>query len=441
MSGWNVEPLIDALLARDLARPERVLREIAPEDEMFLVAAAEHEGDLAAARAEYFATALRVVAQVRRLAEWRFSGLAGIGKLLDFASGYGRVTRLLAAELGRERVWAAETLPGAVVFQRERLGVTAIATGPLPERLACDERFDFILASSLFSHLPPHRFRGWLERLARQLSPRGVLAFSVHDAALMPAWVELPESGIHFAPESESRALDPGEYGSTWVSEAFVRAAVDGLGLGLSCHRLPRGHCGFQDLYLAVAERDVDFAALAYDRGLDGAVESVEIEAPGRLAIAGWAADLESGESPAAVELLVPGERPAITTEFARRQLDADGPGRAESEPLAAGFRLEVDLGAVDPLRVPFAVLARSRRGVEVTLHAGDLATLKRSIERLRRFRLEARVRELEARLSEAVWERDRLRQRATAIEASAFWRLRNAWFTVKRLLRLSDEY
>ena len=101
-------PVVDELL-RELDRGAPPLeRAIDAEDEMLLFARALHESDEDAALAAYFRDGISVASAIRQLAGWRRGGLGGLDAMLDFASGYGRVTRFLVREIAPERLWVSD---------------------------------------------------------------------------------------------------------------------------------------------------------------------------------------------------------------------------------------------------------------------------------------------------------------------------------------------
>ena len=69
-------------------------------------------------------------------------------------------------------------------------------------------------------------FKKWLRKLYGLLAPGGILVFSVHDQAVLPSGVAMPVTGFFFQPHSESGSLDKNQYGSTWVTEDFVRKVI-----------------------------------------------------------------------------------------------------------------------------------------------------------------------------------------------------------------------
>jgi len=186
----------------------------------------------------YLESGKRIWNTLRQILEWHFGDLAKLSSLLDFASGYGRVSRFIASDVGPERVWISEIDPEAVRFQQETFGVHGLLTTSLPEEFVPGRQFDCILVSSLFTHLPERRFLGWLERLLSLVKEGGLLAFSVHDTCL---FAEAGEAPIVFRESSESGSLKTSEYGSTWVTESYVRESLAKLAPegGLQVRRLP----------------------------------------------------------------------------------------------------------------------------------------------------------------------------------------------------------
>jgi SAM-dependent methyltransferase len=105
--------------------------------------------------------------------------------ILDFGCGCGRVVRHwanLAAEVhgsdmnGRLIRWCRRNLPFAT-FATNR------AHPPLPYR---DGQFDLVYALSVFTHLPAHIQRPWMEELHRVTRPGGYVLLSLHGDRYLP---------------------------------------------------------------------------------------------------------------------------------------------------------------------------------------------------------------------------------------------------------------
>jgi SAM-dependent methyltransferase len=433
----ETSPLADALFAVLGAAPARA---IDARDEMLGFLAAAQAGDRERGLCQYFRSGASIADSLLQVLRWRF-GEPGRLRILDFASGYGRVTRFLVREIPPERVWVADVYAEGVRFQEERFGVHGIVSTVRPEDFSCGERFDAVLVTSLFTHLPEERFVAWLRVLLGLLEPGGMLAFSAHSPAVLPAGAEMPAGGFCFHAISESGSLDTSDYGSTWVTEEFVRAALEkAAGAGASLHRIDRGLCNFQDLYLAIPEPGVDFSSLCFHGEPHLFLESATL-APGRLDLSGWAAVL-SGEV-REVEAVLDGERLAAAPVNEPRPDVAQYLGGERF--LRSGWLLSCALpeGASRSSSV-LVLLATDARGVRHPVWIGslDAALLDSARNEVSRFGRE--LRHAEAVLAEerarAAVEAEALRARIAAMEASRFWKLRNAWFRFKKRLGLIEE-
>lgn len=420
------------------------------------------------AAALYFESGRRIWSTVRQVLRWRFGSVDWGGPLLDFASGYGRVTRHAVLERPPASVWVADISADAVAFQEQQFGVHGLVSSADPERLRCDERFDAIVVSSLFTHLPEPRFRAWLQRLVSLLSPRGLLLFSVHDMALCPPPGPAPRSGYAFEAKSESGSLDRDEYGSSWVTEDFVRSSLrEVIGTG-AVHRVPRGLASYQDLYLVLpgsGEGEDPFSTLALAREVDGFLEHCSLAGRRQLRLSGWLADRVLGSPPREVSMRIDGRLVMVCRELEPR------PDLAQAFPddpvEAVAWRAILDLPeGADPDSARLEIRALSAAGEELGFHAGsilatalrsvqlDAATVYREIREqaaahaaelddLRAAHQEELRRQAEGyqhRLNLGAVEADALRHRLAAMEASRFWKLRNLWFAGKRALGLTTE-
>jgi len=436
-------PLVETLLASLGIGPGTLVRAIDARDEMLGHLVASLEGDRERALFQYFQSGASIADSMDQVLRWRFGDPGRVGKLLDFASGYGRVTRFLVREIPPERVWVADIYADGVRFQQERLGVHGIISTLRPEDFSCGERFDAILVTSLFSHLPEERFLAWLRVLLGLLAPGGMLAFSVHSTDVLPPGVEMPAGGFFFHEVSESGSLDTRDYGSTWVTDEFVRGALERVaGPGVSLQRLERGICGFQDLYLAIPEPGVDFSSLSFHGEPYCFVDRMELSDGGkRLELDGWAA-VRIG-TVREIELFVDGERIGAAPvdrprEDVVRYLGDQRYRRSGwilSCPLPAGISHSAS-----------AVLLRlvDGRGLGRPVRAGSLDSLLLGVAQATERALRSDLLHAQAVLAEerarAAVEAEALRARIAAMEASRFWKLRNKWFRVKRGLGLTDQ-
>src|SRR4029077_2126088 len=130
---------------------------------------------------EYYFKSGHESAQLFERVVERDLGLNGASlSLLEFASGYGCVTRhLLKAR--RFRLTACDIHAEANDFNALRLGATAMESSPVPEEFrAGSSRFDLVFALSFFSHMPKATWARWLQALFDVLLPGGHLLFTTH---------------------------------------------------------------------------------------------------------------------------------------------------------------------------------------------------------------------------------------------------------------------
>jgi SAM-dependent methyltransferase len=391
--------------------------------------------------ASYFESGRRIWAVQRQIMAWRFRSPEWDGNVLDFASGYGRVTRHIVAEIPKERVWVADIYAAGVAFQQREFGVHGLVSTADPAAFQCDQRFDCILVSSLFTHLPAPLFNAWLGRLGALLETSGLLLFSVHDMSLRP-----PEAGtgspteIVFKEQSESGSLDTREYGTSWVTEEFVRAAVKKAFGSCPVLRIPRGLVSFQDLYAVLKEAGADSAAafsdLKVEREADGFLEHCSWETGRRLRLSGWLADRVAGRPPQEVRIWIDGVLAASCRDLSPRPSVAQAFAGDPVE--AVGWQTVVELPETShPEAARIEIQAVSIAGETLSLYSGWVSEAC-----LRTAQLDNVMLQNELRVKEATFRQElaALSNRLAAMEASRFWKLRNFWFRLKRAAGLTKE-
>jgi 2-polyprenyl-3-methyl-5-hydroxy-6-metoxy-1,4-benzoquinol methylase len=143
-------------------------------------------------------------------------------KILEFASGYGCVTRHLKKVF--TDLVSCDIHDEAMEFIRNVLGVKTTPSNRIPEDFAAQDTFDVVFALSFFSHLPQRTFGRWLKALFAAVKSPGHLVFTTHGTASRhflgnPA---IPEDGFWFLPNSEQEDLPKADYGLTIVTPEFV---------------------------------------------------------------------------------------------------------------------------------------------------------------------------------------------------------------------------
>lgn len=451
LQGRDDSPLV-AALHLDLLE-EGTCLSVDARDEMFKIFYYGRGESIDLALHLYLESGKHIWRSLRRVLEGHFGSLGRIESLLDFAAGYGRVTRHMATDLGPERIWISEIDPGAVEFQESTLGVHGILSTTDPGTFRPGREFACVLVSSLFTHLPDARFRQWLETLLSLVREGGLLAFSVHDLSIAPD--PGSDGGFLFHPSSESGSLSNQEYGSTWVSEDYVRGCLAALGSeGLRVSRIPRGLASFQDLYVVTRGGGAAVFPESLRGGVDGFVEECRLDTRRRLLLQGWAIDRHTKTAAREVRFFLDGTSAGTTDTLVERpEVATNYPGDAG---VGQGWRAELALpGRCDLSRAVLRVAVLGSDGFLSTVAEGTVVSfltrlaLYRKIERERemqgeqeRFaqRLaeeEERSRELAAALRNEI---GRLEVRIAAMKASRFWKLRDRWFALKRLLRLTTE-
>jgi len=146
--------------------------------------------------------------------------------ILDFASGYGRVTRFLPHRFPKATIVAADVHPDAVRFVESEFGVSGVISPIVPELLETPRQFDVVFALSFFTHMPHKTFGRWLTALHRQLKPGGFLIFTAsgrkpfgrggRDPGLIDRYKAI------FIPASEQFDLNEQEYGTMYVAPGYV---------------------------------------------------------------------------------------------------------------------------------------------------------------------------------------------------------------------------
>lgn len=225
-----------------------------------------------------------------------------IERALDFACGYGRLTRFLVDAIPHARLFASDVLPGAVSFVRDTLGCDAFPSATTPDAVDLPRDLDLVTVLSLFSHLPMPTFRTWLAALYDSLAPDGLLVFSTHPAASC----EAPDpSGFTFLRQSESRLLDTAHYGSTFVTFDAVRSIARTCSI-THLYSIDAEIGGVQDLHV-VAKRPCpgldDWSRTSFVRGGIDDLWSRD----GTTQLVGWAAELGAPAPLASVRLAVDG--------------------------------------------------------------------------------------------------------------------------------------
>jgi SAM-dependent methyltransferase len=415
--------------------------------------------DLEQAVAMYLDSGRLIWEAERQILAWRFGPPPWKRRILDFASGFGRVTRHMVTEVDRDDVWVSDIYADGVAFQERYLGVHGIVSTTVPESFLCDLTFDAVLVSSLFTHLPEARFVSWLQRLGSLVAPGGMLLFSVHDLSLRSGGERDAAAGILFQEISESGSLETSDYGTSWVSEEFVRGAVEKAIGPCPVLRIPRGLASFQDLYVVVKESGATaadlFSSLRIEREADGFLEHCSIAGQRDLRLSGWVADRVTRQPPEEIRIRIDGldvlscrdiqPRPDVAQTFPDDPTDVVGWRATLELPRAAGGIGSAELGiyVIYPAGEERLLYSGSVAAACVRSAQLDTAILQRELARRdaeHRHELERRAAEHAGQLAGRQEQIEALTRRTRAMEASRFWKARNLWFRLKRATGLTTE-
>ncbi len=366
-------PIINAFVQDQIGRPRMFNSVISKQDEMYLFALKHFNGDINRACVELLTTGKQSMDIIRQIIQWNFKGFDKLSNFLDFASGYGRLTRFLVQELPPRHIWVCDIYEEAVKFQQKQFGVQGLVSVRNPEDFIIDEKFDCIFVASLFSHLPEKQFIGWLKRLYELLTLKGLLIFSVHDVSVLPPHLKMGEEGVLFIPESESRSLDMSDYGTTYVTEPFVDKVIREMTGKSSYYRKKRGLWWFQDIYVVPKNFDQDLERLNLHSGPAGYVDSCVLTDGNEIRFDGWAADFDKNALVKDIQIIVDGnivqrclpslDRPDIAAAF----LDEKG--------LKSGFSCSIPRSILRPSDIVIVKIANNRN-IEHVIRIGTLESI-----------------------------------------------------------------
>ena len=150
--------------------------------------------------------------------------------LLEFASGYGCVTRHLKQQLEGVKIVSSDIHPAANEFNAKQFAVDTIQSTRAPEDYPAESKFDIVFVLSFFSHMPRHTWGDWLEKLYSLIKQDGYLLLTTHGLKSRVHFgnPEIPDDGFWFcADESEQKDIDLNEYGQTIVLREFVDREVN----------------------------------------------------------------------------------------------------------------------------------------------------------------------------------------------------------------------
>jgi SAM-dependent methyltransferase len=227
-----------------------VSRDVHPSDRM-----SSHHGHDWAKYELVGASAIRVVFAALSLTPTR-----EVRRLLDFGSGYGRVSRHFQTFLPDAERFVADIDEEASGFCAERFRGIAVPSSRDFGRLDLPGDLDLIWVGSVFTHVTFDRMEQLFRSLAGRLAPGGTLVATFHGEFVIgvqkvrpiihpPFWdrilAEYEADGVGHHPYGGANGTD--NWGVSLITPAKVATLSRSTGLEQAAH-LHRGWAGFQDV-------------------------------------------------------------------------------------------------------------------------------------------------------------------------------------------------
>jgi SAM-dependent methyltransferase len=237
------------------------------EDDFIYRFLAEHPLHAKNARSYYFEDGRKSAELLKGLIETDTAVPPGAEfELLEFASGYGCVTRHLPRVLPRAQITACDIHEEAISFIEDEIGQKALLSRSNPKDFELGAQFDIVFALSFFSHMPKTTWDDWLAALFRHVRVGGSLIFTSNGKYMLERTfkdsVSLSPEGFWFNRSSEQHDIDVSEYGTTIVAPEYVtRRIFQRLGGALAFFS-PGFWWGAQDVWVVTKLADRDVAAL-----------------------------------------------------------------------------------------------------------------------------------------------------------------------------------
>jgi SAM-dependent methyltransferase len=172
----------------------------------------------------YFYDAQKSIRNLKSIiSELGINSRSGQLTMLEFACGYGCLTRHLKKDIPELRSVACDIHANAVSFLREKLAVDSLQSCTDPKDFKAG-KYGLVFALSFFSHMPETTWELWVRALFDCVGDGGALIFTTQGlkSAKYFGDPKIPANGFWFRPDSEQKDLNVADYGQTIVTESFV---------------------------------------------------------------------------------------------------------------------------------------------------------------------------------------------------------------------------
>ena len=178
--------------------------------------------NLSAAVDYYMGDARESATKLQQICERYFDDTSKLN-LLEFASGYGRITRCL--DKNRFNITACDIHVDAIQYIMNNIGVNTVLSTTCPEEFNTGIHYDVVFALSFFTHMPDNTFGRWLQILYNHVAPGGIFVFTTHGRiANETSFNFTTHEGYAFKPQSEQNDLSVDDYGTTVSLYEYVDA-------------------------------------------------------------------------------------------------------------------------------------------------------------------------------------------------------------------------
>ena len=235
----------------------QLIKEISPNDEIYLHHFSKIQ-DETKAKNYYFSSGQNVATNLVAYLRTETNIEPSQSSILDFAAGYGRVTRWLVQDFNS--VTVSELEQDMIDFHKTWFGVDGFLSGTHPQSLRNHpEKYSVIWVFSLFTHLPEETWSNWLEALTGLLAKDGYIFFSCHSYELFekinPARVrnreDKPEEFVFWESNETKGRISTDIYGLNIVTKNFVDKTIKGIpNLELAKHFKMGEFDRYHDIYV-----------------------------------------------------------------------------------------------------------------------------------------------------------------------------------------------
>lgn len=196
-------------------------------DIMFLYHLYHHQNDIDEAFKSYYNVGFNIAGTCAELIKKHTDDPKVI---LDFGSGYGRVSRFLPFYFPDAEIAVSEVKPDALLFQKKEFNFSIVSHNEQAESFPKAE-YDAIIAGSVFTHLPKELFEKWFASLCNSMTDKGMLMITYNYIER----IKNPQSAdFHYTSQSEDsffrvsdRLANAETYGLTFVSQNYLKNLAD----------------------------------------------------------------------------------------------------------------------------------------------------------------------------------------------------------------------